>query len=426
MASIRKRGSNSYLIVVSRGYDYEGNRLKSVQKTVKPPKEYTPKQAEKWVKEQAILFEREVQHTPEPINRSITLAKYIEHWVTDVGPKKLADSTFRRDEQDIRRILPALGNYKLTDLRKEVIRDFYEEMRHSPRLDGRGNLSEKSVEGLHNTLCGILSAAVDEGYLTHNPAWRCYKPKGQKKERPVADEETVKKLITAFEGQSMKYETYFKLVLATGLRRGEACGLRWSDINWRKRTIHVQRGVVMSQTADILLTGRDMDDRTLHLREENCIWTLEDEETAEEREIKAVPDYLWKAAEYIESIGNWQGTASELLAAAGIENAKPNQFTYNMAKYFDKVFEPKNIRYKTHRKNKVRLLSFYGDDGDGGDDDIDITQLSGWGIPERPSPSSPSSLGALEGSKHGRSVATGQPAEKPTGTAPNPCEAASA
>ena len=74
MASIRKRGSNSYLIVVSRGYDYEGNRLKSVQKTVKPPKEYTPKQAEKWVKEQAILFEREVQHTPEPINRSITLA----------------------------------------------------------------------------------------------------------------------------------------------------------------------------------------------------------------------------------------------------------------------------------------------------------------------------------------------------------------
>ena len=42
MASIRKRGSNSYLIVVSRGYDYEGNRLKSVQKTVKPPKEYTP------------------------------------------------------------------------------------------------------------------------------------------------------------------------------------------------------------------------------------------------------------------------------------------------------------------------------------------------------------------------------------------------
>ena len=120
MASIRKRGSNSYLIVVSRGYDYEGNRLKSVQKTVKPPKEYTPKQAEKWVKEQAILFEREVQHTPEPINRSITLAKYTEHWIADVGPNKVAKSTFCRDLQDIRRILPVLGNYKLTDCAKRL------------------------------------------------------------------------------------------------------------------------------------------------------------------------------------------------------------------------------------------------------------------------------------------------------------------
>ena len=219
----------------------------------------------------------------------------------------------------------------------------------------------------------------------------------------------------------------------------------------------------MSQTADILLTGRDMDDRMLHLREENCVWTLEDEETAEERKIKAVPEYLWKAAEYIESVGNWQGTASELLAAAGIEDAKPNQFTYNMAKYFDKVFEPKNIRYKTHRKNKVRLLSFYGDDGDGGDDDtvftprgiryethrtsqarqmkfshdgndaddandaeIDITQLFKWDISQTASSASLASQRSRKESKHGRSVATGQPAEKPTGPAPNPCEASGA
>lgn len=38
MASIRKRGENSYLLVVSRGYDYQGNRLKPAQKTVHPPK----------------------------------------------------------------------------------------------------------------------------------------------------------------------------------------------------------------------------------------------------------------------------------------------------------------------------------------------------------------------------------------------------
>ena len=53
MASIRKRGS-SYLIVVSMGYDYNGKRIKSQQKTVHPPEELTPKQVEKWLNEQAV------------------------------------------------------------------------------------------------------------------------------------------------------------------------------------------------------------------------------------------------------------------------------------------------------------------------------------------------------------------------------------
>ena len=46
MASIRKRGENSYLLVVSRGYDYQGNRLKAAQKTVHPPLGLTAKQTQ--------------------------------------------------------------------------------------------------------------------------------------------------------------------------------------------------------------------------------------------------------------------------------------------------------------------------------------------------------------------------------------------
>ena len=302
MASIRKRGENNYLIVVSRGYDYEGNRLKAAQKTVHPPVELKPKQKEKWLQEQAVLFEREVHHTPEPVNKSITLAKYIEHWLAEVAPKKLAKSTFARDRQDVRRILPALGHYKLTGLTKEVIRNFYEEMRAERKLTDGGLISERTVEGLHNTLCSILTDAVEEGYLLHNPAWRMYKPQGTRKERPVADEELVQRLITALEGQSLKYETYFKLVLATGMRRGEACGLRWSDINWKKRSIHVQRTVIKlshepifvkpPKTASgdrIVYLSKEMV-RLLHSWKEQCAWEREHEydETLQE------DDYLFR------------------------------------------------------------------------------------------------------------------------------------
>lgn len=302
MASIRKRGENNYLIVVSRGYDYEGNRLKSAQKTVHPPMGLKPKQVEKWLQEQAVLYEREIRHIAEPVNKSITLAKYIEHWLAEVAPKKLAKSTFARDRQDVRRILPALGHYKLTGLTKEVIRNFYEEMRAERKLTDGGLISERTVEGLHNTLCSILTDAVEEGYLLHNPAWRMYKPQGTRKERPVADEELVQRLITALEGQSLKYETYFKLVLATGMRRGEACGLRWSDINWKKRSIHVQRTVIKlshepifvkpPKTASgdrIVYLSKEMV-RLLHSWKEQCAWEREHEydETLQE------DDYLFR------------------------------------------------------------------------------------------------------------------------------------
>ena len=40
----------------------------------------------------------------------------------------------------------------------------------------------------------------------------------------------MKKLIQALEIVSVLYETYFKLIIATGMRRGELCALRWSDV----------------------------------------------------------------------------------------------------------------------------------------------------------------------------------------------------
>ena len=109
MASIRKRGS-SYLLVVSMGYDYKGNRIRPKQKTVHPSEGLTPKQKEKWLNEQAILFERECKGLPQEVDRSITLAKYTELWLQTIAPGKLAKSTLARDRQDIHRFLPVLGH----------------------------------------------------------------------------------------------------------------------------------------------------------------------------------------------------------------------------------------------------------------------------------------------------------------------------
>ena len=150
-----------------------------------------------------------------------------------------------------------------------------------------------------------------------------------------------------------------------------------ADTTWvmqRKRT---------SKNADIILTGRDLERRTLYLHEENCIWLLDEEETAEEQRLKAVPEYLWRVAEYIEQAGKWQGTATELLSAAGVDGVLPHKLTRKIVEHFDTVFVPKDIHYETHRTSQTRLLKFShseNDADDANDADIDITQLSGWDI----------------------------------------------
>ena len=242
MASIRKRGS-SYLIVVSMGYDYNGKRIKSQQKTVHPPAELTPKQVEKWLNEQAVLFERACKDDPQP-QKNLTLAQYTALWLRDIAPGKLAKSTLHRDKQDTERFLPALGHYKLTELRPEHFRKLYAGLRKVISLDTKKPLSEYTIEGVHATLCSILSDAVEGGFLSHNPAWRTYRYAGRKCEKKIADEETAQKIIAALEGESIKYETYFKLIIATGMRRSECCALQWQDIDWEQRSIHICRSAV--------------------------------------------------------------------------------------------------------------------------------------------------------------------------------------
>ena len=199
MASIRKRG-NSYLLVVSMGYTPDGQRRNPQQKTVRPPK-----------------------------------------------------STLVREKQDIERFKPYLGSYKLVDLRPEHFRSLYAKLRKQKNKVTGKPLSEATVEGVHSCLCGILSDAMEGGYLDHNPAWRTYKYTGQKKEKKIADDETVKKLIQALEAVSILYETYFKLIIATGMRRGECCGLKWCDIDWEQRSIHICRNAVKVTDEEIFV-----------------------------------------------------------------------------------------------------------------------------------------------------------------------------
>ena len=81
----------------------------------------------------------------------------------------------------------------------------------------------------------------------------CYA--GKKTGKKIADEETAQKIIAALEGESIKYETYFKLIIATGMRRGECCALQWRDIDREQLNIHSLRHSLRHTAASLIIAG---------------------------------------------------------------------------------------------------------------------------------------------------------------------------
>ena len=78
---------------------------------------------------------------------------------------------------------------------------------------------------------------------------------GKKTGKKIADEETAQKIIAALENESIKYETYFKLIIATGMRRGECCALQLRDIDREQLNIHSLRHTAASL---MIAGGADM------------------------------------------------------------------------------------------------------------------------------------------------------------------------
>ena len=102
-------------------------------------------------------------------------------------------------------------------------------------------LSSKTVLHYHRLISSILSTAVEWGALFANPCERTKPPRVEHKDPKYLDEVQAAKLLDLLEGEDMLYKTAVRFLLFTGLRRGEALGLNWSDIDFDTAIIQICR-----------------------------------------------------------------------------------------------------------------------------------------------------------------------------------------
>jgi len=140
-------------------------------------------------------------------------------------------------------------------------------------------LSATTVLKIHANIRKALQHAVNLNMIPYNPADRVSKPKKQKYIAKFYDEEQINRLLSLTKDESI----YPAILLAAfyGLRRSEALGLRWSDVNFKAKTVTVCNTVVEYDTViEKERTKNEASKRTLPLMEpvETYLLKLKDEQ----------------------------------------------------------------------------------------------------------------------------------------------------
>jgi integrase len=143
-------------------------------------------------------------------------------------------------------VLPSLGSVPLRDVTSNHLEGLYTRLRTEGRRQGAGGLSESSVHKVHLAISKILGDAAESGLVRSNVAARVprhTRPRAQASpEMKVWTQQQLRQFLSSIEGERLQPVLGF--AVATFLRRGEICGLRWEDADLERGTLAVRRARV--------------------------------------------------------------------------------------------------------------------------------------------------------------------------------------
>lgn len=280
MASIKRiegKTGISFKITVSCGYDINGKKIIETA-TYKPDQSLTPKKMEKAVNEFANDFERQIKSGAAMDGRKVTLKVFAERWLEEYAKPKLQAGTVKKYREELEdKILPAIGHYKLAEIKPHAINAFLLSLtKDGARKDGKsGGYSKGSITKTRNVLSSVLRTATEWEVIDRNP---CDKVR-------IQAEDTADKLKFFTPDQAITFLQYieqpytvrvgghnriddtgiaytvgdyeltknmqeqlkilFNLAIYTGLRKGELLALKWSDIDFQNDLVRVSKAVTI-------------------------------------------------------------------------------------------------------------------------------------------------------------------------------------
>lgn len=177
--------------------------------------------------------------------KNITFEQFSQEWLTGYqNTGKVKISTVRIRQHEISRMMPYFGKLKLKDITRKQYQDALNDLK-------KNDYADNTVDGIHRTGRMIFKRAVELEVIKTDPTQYAIVPKSQITVEELEQEIEIPKYLekeelalflqTAKEhGLNRDYPIFITLAY-TGMRVGELCALKWTDIDFAEQTISISK-----------------------------------------------------------------------------------------------------------------------------------------------------------------------------------------
>ena len=173
--------------------------------------------------------------------KAILVKDFLLDWLKSYAAVNVRETTYQGYERIIHKhLIPNIGGLDLKKLSSLNIDKLYAYLLTDGRADGKGGLSQKTVQYTHRVLNEALSYAVKKKLIYVNPiASISNVPKPKKYRGNIYTAEEIIQLLAMVKGTTL--EVPVALASICGLREGECLAIKEDDIDFEQQTISINK-----------------------------------------------------------------------------------------------------------------------------------------------------------------------------------------
>lgn len=179
----------------------------------------------------------EVRHGLFAKTKNIAVRDWFQTWIKEYKELNVKEGTIQVYKDAYRLYIEkAIGNKKINTIRGEHIQKIYNDLK-------RKGYSKSTLEIVATVLSGMFKQAMKNELISKNPVVLATLPKQEEKAKVKVMSLEEEKLFLEYAKESWLYTLIF-VALFSGMRSGELRALRWKDIDFSNKLIHVRKSLL--------------------------------------------------------------------------------------------------------------------------------------------------------------------------------------